>query len=190
MTTSNVKVAEVRIDDISSATVSEHAGRFSALPRRHQQFLLVEQGIGSVPVNLLINGAMAWLAFRSAASVPMWGASSIAVDTMITAFVLPLMTSLIASRVVAWQLRFGLVPPLPSGRVSGWARRSNVQLGAALGTAAVVFVALPTIGILTLAGPAALALWPFIWLKATFAAALGAVVTPIVAWRTLVRASA
>jgi hypothetical protein len=159
------------------------------LSATHRRFLLVDQVVGSIVVNFVLNAAIAWTAFRSASVVPLWGQSSIAADTLGTAFVLPVLTSLIAGRLVHHEVVRGRVPPLTDVVPSAWVRRSSLQRGAAVGVLAVVLVAVPTVLVFALAGPAELARWPFIWFKATFAAALGAVVTPVLAWWALARAS-
>ena len=77
---------------------------------RHRRYLLLDQGVGAGIVNLLLNAAIAWLLFRGVASVPMWGQQSIGGDTIGTAFVLPFLSTLIASAVVRSQVRAGYVP--------------------------------------------------------------------------------
>jgi hypothetical protein len=48
----------------------------------HRRFLVLEQGIGSALFNFVLNGAIAWLLFRSFERVPLWGQQSIAGDTI------------------------------------------------------------------------------------------------------------
>jgi len=157
----------------------------------HRRFLIVDQGIGSVVVNLLLNGVIAWAMFRSAPSVPLWGLqSSIAADTFGTAFILPVVTSLVAGALVRHQVRSGRLAPLPAEwHGSPWARRASWRGGAALGAAAMVVAAAPVVAWLAVAGPTEMGLWRFIWFKAAFAAALGVLVTPLLGWWALARAS-
>jgi len=161
------------------------------LSQVHRRFLLLDQGVGAMIFNFVLNGGIAWAMFRSATTVPLWGQSSIAVDTLVTAFVLPLLTSLIVSRLVHRQVARGVVPPLSPGdaAAAAWARRSSFQRGAALGIGAVIVAAVPTVLVFTLAGPPALGRWPFIWFKAAFAGGLAALVTPVLAWWALAHAS-
>src|SRR4029453_7555172 len=75
----------------------------------HRRYLLLDQGIGAGIVNLLLNAAIAWLLFRGMEAVPMWGEQSIGGDTIGTAFVLPFLSTLIASAIVRSQVRAGYV---------------------------------------------------------------------------------
>jgi hypothetical protein len=63
----------------------------------HRRYVVLEQGVGAVSVNFLLNVAIAWAAFRGMSSIPIWGAQSIAGDTIATAFVLPFLTCLIVT---------------------------------------------------------------------------------------------
>ncbi len=157
------------------------------LSREHRRFLILEQGVGSILVNFPLNAAIAWLSVRSMQTVPLWGMTSIAGDTLGTAFLLPVITSLVVSRVVGYHVRGGRVAALmpPPDLARSWAERTSVRRGALLGLVAMVVVALPVIVVFALAGPAEMARTPFIWFKAGFAAALGAVVTPLIAWWAL-----
>ncbi|MDB4969959.1 MAG: hypothetical protein JWN44_5648 [Myxococcales bacterium] len=161
------------------------------LSRAHRRFLLVDEVIGSSIVNFLLNGAMAWWVFRKATSVPLWGSSSIAVDTLVTSFVLPLLTALIATPIVRAQVAWRKLPLLPKAelRSSVWTRRTVVMRGALLGVAAVVLVGAPVVLFFSLVGPHQLPTTSFILFKAGFAAALGAVVTPLLGWWALLDAS-
>ncbi len=162
-----------------------------ALSPAHRRFLIVDELVGSTIVNFVVNGALAWLLFRSATSVPLFGRSSIASDTLATAFILPLLTSLIVTPLVRIQVARGLLPPLAPAamRPTAWARRSRLKRGAIVGAAAVALVATPVVILFALVGPAQLPITRFIWFKASFAAGLGALVTPLIGWWALGDAS-
>lgn len=161
------------------------------LSREHRRFLVRDQIFGSIVVNFLLNAGIAWVTFRSVEAVPLWGTSSIAADTLGTAFILPLLTSIIVSRLVWMDVRRGRLPPLPAAATfaSPWPRRSSASRGALVGAVAMVAAAVPVVAVFALAGPTELRTAPFIWFKAGFAAALGAFVTPLLAWWALSRAS-
>ena len=147
----------------------------------HKRFLL-EQLVGSVVFNLVINGIIALLMFRGAASVPLWGQQSIAGDTIGTTFFLPLFTCLIVTPLARRQMRAGRVAPLPETPLGlGWMPERTFWRGAVLGGLSAVVVAPPTIGLLTALGVTQQSLWGFVVFKAVFAAALVAPVTPLIA---------
>ena len=148
----------------------------------HKRFLLLEEGVGSVIVNLVINGGIAFLMFRGAATVPLWGQQSTAADTIGTTFFLPLFTSLIVTPLARRQVRAGRVAPFP-GMPMGlrWMPRRTVWRGTVLGLITAIVVAPPTVAILTLLGGSQQSFWGFVAFKAIFAAALGAPVTPLIA---------
>jgi hypothetical protein len=164
----------------------------TALSDAHRRFLVVDEVIGSSIVNFVLNAGIAWWMFRAATSVPLWGSASIAADTLSTAFVLPLLTALIATPLVRIQVARGKLPlhdlAVPR-RSTFWTRRSFPVRGALLGLAAIVVVGAPVVGAFALVGPPQLTTRHFIWFKASFAAGLGALVTPLLGWWALHDAS-
>jgi len=162
-----------------------------ALSDRHQRFLVIEQGAVPTLFNLVLNGAIAWALFRSASHVPLWGESSLGVDLLATAFLLPFLTCLIVSPLVKRHVRDGKVPPLPQAQLphTGWSERSPLQRALLLGAAGVVFGALPLVWALSLAQAQPLAVHSFVAFKAVWAALLALAVTPVVGWWALASAS-
>ena len=162
-----------------------------ALSGRHQRFLIIEQGAVPTLFNFALNGVIAWALFRSAEEVPLWGESSLGVDLLATAFLLPFLTSLIVSAIVARHVRDGKVPPLPREQLPNtrWFERSSLQRGLALGAAGVVFGAVPLVWVLTLAEARPLGVTAFVTFKAAWAAMLALLVTPLIGWWALANAS-
>jgi hypothetical protein len=163
----------------------------ATMSRQHRRFLVVEEVVGSTIINFLLNAGIAWYLFRRAPSVPLWGPSSIGVDTLVTAFVLPVLTALIATFIVSQQVRRGRLLPIPADAIgsSRWLDRPGWQRGVGLGIASVVLVATPLVVALTLVGPTQLSSGHFILFKGSFAAGLGALVTPLLGWWALADAS-
>ena len=60
-----------------------------------RRFLILEQGIGTGLINVVLNGVIALLLFHSVETVPLWGPLSIAGDTLATTFLLPLLLLLV-----------------------------------------------------------------------------------------------
>ena len=163
----------------------------ATLSHQHRRFLVVEEVIGSTIVNFLLNAGIAWYLFRRVPSVPLWGASSIAVDTLVTAFVLPVLTALIATFLVGRAVARGKLLPIPADEIgsSRWLDRPGWRRGVELGVASVALVATPLVITLSLTGPAQLSATHFMWFKGSFAAGLGALVTPLLGWWALADAS-
>ncbi len=159
---------------------------------RHRRYLLLDQGLGAGILNLFLNAAIAWLLFRGMEVVPMWGQQSIGGDTIGTAFVLPFLSTLIASAIVRSQVRAGYVSAVALSARSALRRlpRSLTGRGAVLGLIGVVLTGLPMAAALTAAGVVEMAFREFILFKALFAAILGALVTPVIARAALADASA
>lgn len=150
-----------------------------------RRYLLLEQGIGAGVVNFAINFAIAWLMFRDAATVPLWGQQSIGADTLGTAFVLPFLSTLIVTRLARVHVRRGRVAALGWSRgangVLRWLPASTTRRALYLGVAGVVAAGLPATQILDVLGVAAMERSTFLYFKATFAAVLAMVVTPVIA---------
>jgi hypothetical protein len=155
------------------------------LDEAHRRYLIIEQGVGSVIVNILINGTLAYFMFRAMPLVPLWGQQSIAGDLLGTCFFLPFFTCLIVTPVTHAAVRTGRFGP------PGWARGSHPWLGRLPGgtlarafvLGLIVFVLLGplSVWVLTLLGVSELRFWPFVTFKALYAGALAAPVTPLIA---------
>ena len=159
-----------------------------------RRYLLVEQGLGSVVVNFALNAAIAWLMFRGVDEVPLWGQASIGGDTIGTSFFLPLITCLVVTRVARGAVRTGHVAALDWTRathpVLRVLPRATLLRGLALGAACAAVVGPLATAVFAAAGLAPLRLWPFVVLKAGYAAALGLVVTPVLALWAITEAGA
>lgn len=160
----------------------------------HRRFLLLQQGVGAAVINLLINGAIAWGLFRSLATVPLWGQESIAGDTVATAFILPLLTTLIVSKIVGGQVALGKIERATTAAASGWlgllAARRPVVRGAMIGAVCVVVAALPVVAGFSVVEVEQLPFSSFLGFKAAFGGVLGGLVTPLIAWAAILDASA
>src|SRR5204863_424500 len=111
---------------LAAGVVDIHPGRYairSPVSRAHRRYVFLEQGVGAAGFNFLLNASIAWLIFRGAEMVPLWGQQSIAGDTIGTSIILPFLTCLIATRLVRGHVRSGKVAPL------GWSRDTQPWLG-------------------------------------------------------------
>jgi hypothetical protein len=162
-----------------------------ALQPDHRRFLIVDQGIGPTIINFLLNALIAWLSVRTLATVALWGQPGIAPDTIATTFLLPFITCLIVGKIVDHQVGNGRVRALARGELpeGSLAFRASYQHGLLLGAACVLLVGLPAVWALGSLDVAELSRDRFIAFKAIFAAVLGALVTPLIGWWALMRAS-
>lgn len=170
-------------------------GRYSApVLAAHRRFLVAEQCIGSAAFNFGINGLIAWGLFRHLEVVPLWGRESIAGDTFGTCFFLPFFTGLIVTRLARGRIQAGKLPVLGHSRQSypALARLPDGTLPRSLvfGLVCVVLFAPAALLALSALDVRSLPFWPFVSLKATFAAALAALVTPMIALAALADGSA
>jgi hypothetical protein len=151
----------------------------------HRRYLLLEQGVGAAVFNFFLNGAIAWLMFRTQDVVPLWGQQSIAGDTLGTSLLLPLITCLVVTRLARGHVRAGKVAPLGWTRDThatlAWLPRGTVARAFVLALCCTVALAPITLSVLALLHVAHLGLWRFILFKASYAAAAALVVTPVVA---------
>lgn len=155
------------------------------MTRAHYQYVLLEQGVGAFVVNVAINAGIAWLLFRSLSVVPLWGAQSIAGDTVATCFILPLLTCLIVTRLAHREIRRGRfgVPDWRRESIRALARLPAATSRRALlfGVACALVIGPVTVGVLALAGVAELPFSDFVTFKALFAGGLAALVSPVIA---------
>lgn len=161
------------------------------LSKRHQRFLLIDQGVIPISINFVANGLISWLFNHSVATVPLWGGSSIGVDMLATAVLLPFLICTIVSPQILKQMKAGKVQPLPRGQVPifSWYRRPAWQRGLVLSGVGLVFAALPVLWALTIAQVNAIPATSFILFKAVWATLLATFVSPVVGWWGLANAS-
>ena len=141
---------------------------------------MLDNVVGPFIVNLLINGVIAWLLFRKATHVPMWGQSGIAGDTIATAFLLPAITCLIVTPLARGRVRTGRMAALDDASWR-WVPRNMVWRALLMGLICMLVLAPLTLFLLGAVGVRELSPWHFIHFKATFAAVEGALVTPFLA---------
>jgi hypothetical protein len=152
----------------------------SATPAQ-RRYLLLDNGVGPFVINFLINAVIAWLLFRHATHVPMWGQSSVAGDTIATSFLLPLITCLIVTPVAHGRVRSGLLPQLTSEVPGKWLPRNLVLRSVVIGIICLIAFTPLTLLLLSVLGVARMTPWHFVYFKATFAAIEGGLVTPFLA---------
>lgn len=160
----------------------------------HRRYLILEQGLGAVLINFVLNFAIAWAAFRGMAAVPMWGTQSIAGDTIGTSFVLPFLTCLIVTPLARREVSRGRLPAFERGRadvsVLGLLPTTTFRRALVLGAAATVLFAPIAILVFHSAGLGGVDAGTFVWVKAAYAGGLAGIVTPLIAASALADTSA
>jgi hypothetical protein len=156
------------------------AGFLDSLSTEQRRFLLLDNGVGPFVANLLINGVIAWLLFRNATHVPLWGQSSIAGDTIATSFLLPAITCLIVTPLARGRVRSGRLPAAMDAS-RRWIPQNMVWRAIFIGIIGLIAFTPLTLLLLNALGIGVLTPWHFVYFKATFAAIEGALVTPFLA---------
>ena len=156
--------------------------RLSSLQR---QYLLVAQCVIPFVINFVLNGVIGLLMYRGVDPVPTWGVESSAGPDLIgTCFILPAITCLVVTPLVRRDIRLGKVErATQSQHVPGWLRLFQRPLAIRalfFGLASVMTVGGLAAAVLLSAGPVEFGHSFFLWLKASFGALLGGVVTPII----------
>lgn len=151
--------------------------------------LLLGQALGSVLLNIPLNGFAAWASFPPIEALPVFAKGNcVAGDTIGTTFFLPLTTCLILTPIVRKVLRGGSMTGLPRADLPAYVRflPSNfVGRGALVGVLSALTMGVLTLVILGLAGPEAMTRLQVTIYKAVYTAILGIVVTPLFGYRAL-----
>jgi hypothetical protein len=155
-------------------------GTLDSLSPAQRRFLLVDNGVGPLVVNFLINGVIAWLLFRNSARVPLWGQSSIAGDTIATSFLLPAITCLIVTPLARGRVRSGQLPAAVEAAWR-WIPRNMGWRALLIGLVCLLALTPLTLLVFGALGVGELTPWHFVYFKASFAAIEGAMVTPFLA---------
>ena len=156
------------------------------IPASHRRFFRIDQCLVPGLINFALNAAIATWVLGAHERLTVWGEAGVGTDLLVTGFLLPFLTCLIVSQVIARQVRSGKVEPLPAAALSdsGLHERPIVVRAALLAVGAVALVSLPTVLALDWSG-ASFSLAGFVVFKGVWAGALAAAISPPIAWWTL-----
>ena len=148
-----------------------------------ERYLLSQQIIAPALINVVLNGLISWLVLRSAESIRYWEPSPIGPDLLLSGFLLPFITSMISSPLIARKVRAGGLERIPVAEFgpATWHRRSVLFRSLFLGALGVLLFALPTVLVLPLIWPEPLSLRGFVVFKALWSATLAVLVCPVIA---------
>lgn len=156
------------------------------LSAQHRRFLTIDQCAIPTVINLVANGAICYLLNRSVTLFPLWGGSSVAVDLLATAFLLPFLLCVISSKSVAKMVTSGKLPPIPASQYPlDIFQLSPLKRGLGLAAAGLIFAGAPILMALSLGGSQGFPLLNYVIFKGVWAALVAAVVSPLVGWWAL-----
>jgi hypothetical protein len=155
-----------------------------------RRWIYVNALLVTAVINLLVNAGIAWLSSAGEHRVPLWSVPlvekpSTVIDTVGTFFLLPLITCLLMTTAVRYEIGSGRLLPLES---SGAARalldrlpRTRFRRGAVLGALCVVALGPVAILVLSAIDFSGITTGQFVLYKAALGVVLGALVTPVIA---------
>ena len=138
---------------------------------------LAYQAFGSVFVNSAIGLAFVW-PLRHEAHIDVWGYPSVAADTLISGFLLSVLTILVGSLFVRLDLRLGRVEPLVQTKPWASAPVGVWKRAAVFGPLFAIPSVLIALAVLGAMGQPHLSFLAFLQFKIVFTAVLGMLVTP------------
>ncbi|HJR15550.1 MAG TPA: hypothetical protein VJ808_01755 [Gemmatimonadales bacterium] len=146
---------------------------------------LVAQGLIGAGINFVLNGAIGWTLYRHLAYIPLYGQQSVAADIILTSLLLPVLVCLITTPLIRSEVRKARLPAaswlsLGSSRTA-YVLRNLLLRALVLGVLSTLLVSPVTILTLHALRVEGLEFWTFLGFKASFAAALAALITPMVA---------
>ncbi len=153
------------------------------LSKSHWKFIIIKQGAVAILINFFMNGLMAWVVFKPAEIVSLWGEKGFAFDIAITTFFFTFFTSLFVSKASYKAVWKGHLSSIEwQGATKLFQRFSPRPFLGSLGLAIIMtlFVFPTVVGGLTLLDAQVLSLQAFISFKAFYAETLAAIATPLV----------
>lgn len=150
----------------------------------YRKYLLGQAVVGAV-INFVLNGAIGWMLYRHLPRTPLYGEQSIAGDIVVTSLLLPLLVCLIVTPLVRREVQRGRLPAAdwlgPHSKQGARVLGNWLLRGVVLGVLSTLLVSPVAIWALRAVGVDGLDFWTFVTLKASIAATLAAVITPMVA---------
>jgi hypothetical protein len=148
-----------------------------------KRYVFIERPIGAFVVNFVLNALVAWGVCGRMTSVPLWGETSVAGDTVATSFILPFLSVLIATPLARRDTRQGKVSAASLSDRAARPRlpRALVPRAVVVGLAGLMVAAPLAVLALDVAGVTQIPMPGFIWVKAAYAAVLGALLAPTIA---------
>lgn len=148
----------------------------------HRNFIITNQVIIATVFNFFINIGIAWFLYRQVEQIPLWGLKGIAMDTILTSFILTLLSYYYIALSVWFTMKIKWLPVIDNyptvGIVSKMIRSPIIAQGIIFGFLASLLIGLPVILFLFLTKTQSMPYESFFWYKAIFGAALSLIVSP------------
>ena len=160
----------------------------------HRRWVYLNALVITALINLLVNAGIAWASLMGEHRVPLWSAPlvekpSTVTDTVGTFFLLPLITCLLCTTAVWYDMARGKLPVLTATATTRALVASlpgtRLRRGLVLGALCTVALAPLSVLVLVTIDFAGLSTTQFVLYKAALGVALGAIVTPVIAVRAM-----
>jgi hypothetical protein len=163
------------------------------LPAEHRAYVLRTQLVGPALFNAAVCTSFAWFFYSDYSFIPFWHPQGIAVDALISLFLIPSLTCLIGTPLIKLAIVHGPLSPLPWRRADHrWLGRlpeSLLRRSLAFGRLGVIVGGPILLGVMAATGYPGLWLSYFLVFKAIYSALVAMIVAPIVAVCALADAS-
>lgn len=151
----------------------------------HRNFIILNQVIMATAFNFLFNLGIAWIVYRDVDHIPLLGLGGIAMDTILTAFMLTLFSYYYIVLSVWFTMKMKWLPAIvdypTGGIVAKMITMPIVVQGIIFAVCASVLIGLPVIVWFLLAGAVSMPYDSFRWFKSIFGAALSIIVSAPIA---------
>ncbi len=148
----------------------------------HRNFIILNQVIIATVFNFFVNLVIAWFLYRDVDRIALSGLGGIAMDTMLTAFVLTLLSYYYIVLSVWFTMKMKWLPVVAdhpaSGIVSKMINMPIIVQGLIFAVLASVLIGLPAVAWFPLTGTTSMTYDSFRWYKSIFGAALSIIVSP------------
>lgn len=147
----------------------------------HKKYVRNEVLLGCV-INALLSFAFTFMLFRNNDRIGLWGPDGIAIDLVITVFMLTLFAGTAVIMITRKRVQAGRVSRLGDGasRVMGYRVPDNAFLRALMAAVLMAAIIGPlSIGAFVMLGIVSMPFWPFVAFKMGYGALVGALSAPV-----------
>lgn len=156
------------------------------VPSEYKSFIFLEQGVGAAIVNAIVNGVPAWFILGALleGSIPVWGEISIGGDVIGTAFLLPFLTTVIVSKVIAHKMKKGAMPVLAAEKIKStpWISKKTIKRATIIGTVSAIINLFIIMAVIYGASITSARIESYVYFKAAWTGVLAGLLTPFIAW--------